>query len=912
MNKVICSLIVILSVVFSAEAGEVSPGKWTLSPDVLVAGEEVNLQLRYENGNIPLPVGSYHRVLIEPLSIKTFFHCPPSTDLAVVKFKGSLPQVELQPKPVNGVGFREVKMIFPKGLKANESFAIQIGNKQDDGSIKGLVNPISVSNLTFEIYSNLKGDSTGEEIASKGYVNPWNKTEYKELDWQIMGWDDSFPRVDIRGNKASALRVYGPSLIPVNEQFSLKIAVVDNFDNMAVPAFSGKVVLEKVGNVKGLPKRVKFSSRDKCSKIIKNLKITKSGIYRIKAKLDSSNKWVESNPIVVRKNVDTPVYWGNIHNHGQYSECWGTDLDTFFTFARDTSGMDFVAISDHLGSKPCQGCNVSRLLRWRVGKADGLEAWKDTIKKATEYNDPGKFVTLFGYEWSSMDTGHNNIYVPEAKLEEMDDYFTDRYTDYGFNMRKMLKDTEALFIPHIHADMMPYYTVVDMENSTGKSLTPVIEVYSDWGDAYFPYGQFDQHSKFGGCRNDRTESYLWAIDKGFKLGAIGDSDAHTGLPGNRTTGSTSPSHDHPQGLTAVRTSDYTRRGIMDAYHQRNVYGTTGERIFLEVKALDAIMGDELRADDPFDIHVEIAGTDQIEAVWLYRGLELIEEKKPVNQRDVTLSFKNIVPAEDEYGYVVAAVQKDGNRLYGTPIWVQKDSMPDLKFETAADGVYLVNSGKAKAKDFEVVYGAEEHPFMVDEIKGRECKWTEDAAMVWTENWDNQKTIFHFRWHGKPLNASLKIIGADSYDADTNRDFHFMKKLYKDDGEGTIEFETGKMVTVTHSQGLDIMIEISGKEKCQVVLEYDKKVKTIAGGDNIISDKVVIPINGIKSGNFSIQTISSIKPGEKIKIDSDKGYYAVDPENTVKEKDESNNLMKYNPGMSQQHTIERLNSKTAAK
>ncbi len=892
MNKVICSLIIILSVVFSVKAGEVSPGKWTLSPDILVAGEAVDLQLRYENGEIPLPAGSYHRVLIEPLSIKTFFHCPPSTDLDVVKYKGKLPEVVLNAKPVNGVGFREVKMIFPKGIKAGQSFALRIGNKQDDGSIKGLVNPISVKNLTFEIYSDLKGDSRDKILAGEGYIEPWNKTEYKELDWQRVGWDDSLPKVDVLGNKASALRIFGPSLIQTNEKFSLKIAVVDNFDNAAAPAYSGKVILEKLKNVKGLPKRVKFSTRDKCSKTIKGLKISKPGVYRIKVKLESSNKWFESNPIVVRKKVDTPIYWGNIHNHSQYSECWGTDLDTFYTFARDISGMDFVSVSDHRGQKPEAGRNVGRLLRWREGKADSLEAWKDNINKSKQYNRPGQFVTLFGYEWSSMDVGHHNIYVPEANLEDMDKYFTDRYTDYAFNLRELLKDTKALFIPHSHADMLPYYMITEAKNITGKTLTPVVEVYSDWGDAFFPYGDFPVHSKYGSCRNEMTESYLWAIDKGFKLGAIGDSDTHTGLPGTRLIGSTSPSHDHPQGLTAVRANDYTRRGIMDAYHQRSVYGTTGERIFLEVKAGGAMMGQEIETDGKFDIEVEVAGTDDIQRLMLYRGLEKVAEINPIGQKDVKHVFENLIPTEQQEGYVVAVIQKDENRVYGSPIWVRKESMPDLKFENDSNGVYLVNTGKATAKGVEVLYDANEHPFVTDEIKGRECGWKEDAAMVWTENWDNQKTIFHFRWHGEPLKGKLKIIGAKDYDADTNRDFHFMKTLYKNDGKGNIEFGTGKMVTVTHSQGLDIMIDFVGTEKCQIVIEYEKEVKTIVGDDDIVSNKVVIPINGVKNGNFSTQTISSIKPGGKIKIGSDKGFYAVDPQNAINEKNESNNLLKF--------------------
>lgn len=851
-----------------------SPGKWTLCPDKLVSGQEVELELRYENGNNPLPAGSYHRVLIEPLSIKTLFHCPPSTDLKVVKYKGQLPEVKLDPKPVHGVGFREVRMLFPKGLEPRQSFAVQIGNKQKHGSIKALVDPIPVENLTFEIYSNLKGDAKEKAVNGDGYTDPWNKTEYKELDWQRMGWINNLPRVEVLGDKASSLRVFGPSLIQTDQEFSLKISVTDDFDNRATPAYNGTVVIEYLDSVLGLPKRLKYTTRDKCSKTIDGLKITRPGVYRIKVKLSNGNKWFESNPIVVRGNVDAPIYWGNIHNHCQYSEDWGTDLDTFYTFARDVSGMDFVALSDHRGEKPVAGRGVGRLLRWRKGHSDSLEAWKDTINKSTEYNDQGKFVTLYGYEWSSMDMGHYNIYVPEARLEDIDQYFTDRYTDYGFVMRELLKDTEALFIPHVHADMLPYYNLVGMNNSAGKPMTPVVEVYSDWGDAYFPYGQFDQHSKFGAARNEQTESYLWAIDKGYKIGAIGDSDAHTGLPGKRTPGGLAPNHDHPQGLTAAMTNDYSRRGIMDAYHQRHVYGTTGERIFLDVKALDASMGDELRTDVKFKIDIEIAGTDQIEAIWLYRGSEKIAEHKPINKREIYWTVRDIVPTDIEAAYVVTAIQKNGNMLYGTPIWVRKASIAKLDFEKTEDEVYLINNGFETAYNINVFYAKDEHPFAMPEIKGRECKWKESAGMVWTERQGENRTMLHYRWHGEPISAKIKIIGSENYDIDFNRDLFFMKKRFADNGKGTITFQTGKMVTVTHSQGLDILIESSISEKCEVIIEYEQKLKTIVGDNDIVSKQVVIPLNNIKDGNFSVNHMRKLDVGESVQIGKEQGYYSI--------------------------------------
>ncbi|ARN55792.1 DUF3604 domain-containing protein [Sedimentisphaera salicampi] len=866
--------------VLTAEPQIPSPGKWSLSPNKLTAAETADLELRYENGSYALPAGSYHRVLIEPVSVKTFFHCPPSTDLKVAQYKTSLPNIKLEPKRVNGVGFREVKIVFPEGLNAGGSFALKIGNKQPDGSVKALINPTQVQNLTFETYTCLAG---------RANKNPWKSSEGKEMDWAKMGWISSLPHFDINGGRASKLRLFAPSLIQVDKPFSLKISVIDDFDNKACPSYQNDVVLEELENLSALPDRVKFRYSDDCSKTIEGLKVRKPGIYRVKASLSGSSKYFESNPIVVREKVENPIYWGNIHNHCQYSECWGTDLDTFYSFARDISGMDFVALSDHRGQKPVKGRYVSRLLRWRTGNADSLKAWKDTIYKAEKYNNPGKFVTLFGYEWTSMDSGHYNIYVPEAKLEDMDKYFTKRYTDYGFNIREMLKDTEALFIPHGHADRLPFYNLVHTKNAAGKELTPAVEVYSDWGGMYFPYKQFDKDSQFGAARNSDTESYLWVIDKGYKLAAIGDSDSHTGLPGRRTVGSCAPNHDHPQGLTAAITSDYTRRGIMNAYHNRHVYGTTGERIFLEVRAEDAFMGDELRTDESFDINVQVSGTDLIDKIYLYRGLEKIGEKSPQNQRDVSCVFENLQPSEDERPYAVAVIQKDGSRVFGTPVWVRKKSVPELTVVKNGDTALLCNEGNCDAEKINIMYSGFEHPFALPALEGYECGMKESAAMIWTQRWNDFKTMFHYRWHGEPIEGRIRIIGAEDYNVDFNRDFIFRKNRYSDDGKGNITFETGKMVIPSHSQGFDIMIKSRTDRKCQAVIELNRKVRTYMGPKKIVSKEVVVPLNGITQNRFNSYEISKISSDEKIPIDNKKGFYAVDPSMRITEVNESNNL-----------------------
>jgi len=871
----------------------IAPGTWSVFPNVLVSGETTNLELRYIQGSKPLPAGAYHRILIEPLSVKTLFHCPPSTDLEVVPYIGALPDVKLQPKPVHGVGFRDVKIIFPDGLKAGTSFAVVIGNKDSDGQVRALVNPVPVHNLTFEIYSGLSNKKT-EFVKGEGYEDPWNKPQYKEYDWQLMGWAYALPRIDIMANKASALRLFAPSLVEPDKKFDLRIAVTDDFDSRAFPVYQDKVIIEPAKAVNGLINEVVFTLADSCTKLVKGLSISKPGIYRIKARLAEQQRIFESNPIVVRATVDASIYWGNIHNHGWYSECWGDNLDTFYGFARDISGMDFVGLSDHRGSLPRKGEGVSRLLRWRLGRqVDSLEAWMDTIEKANKYNEPPKFVTLFGYEWSSMDTGHNNVYFAEASVESMERLFTSKYTDYGFTMRELLRKSDSLFIPHKHADVFPYATLVEMDNAAGKPLTPVIEVYSDWGDIFYPFGKWDPDSRFGGTRNKWAHSYLWALENGYHLAAIGDSDSHTGLPGRRNPGGIAPHHDHPQGLTAVMTNDYTREGITNAYQNRQVYATTGERIFLDVRSDSARMGDTLYTDERFSIEVEVAGTDLIESISLYDGLKLVAKKLPDNERDVVMSFDGLLPTSIVRPYVVAVVQKDENRAYATPIWVRRASVPDLTWQEDADGtIYLINKGTAPAEDVSIWYSETEHPFTAAAIPGRECGWEDTAGFVWTDPKDNQKTVFHYRWHGEPIKGRVTMNGLKSYAFEFNRDFLFLGGKLDDHGDGTADFATGKMYTATHSHGFDIIAEVVPDRPAFVEIALECCQITLIGEENIKADRFRVALNGRKTNQkLCIETIGVVQPGQKRMLPHKYlgTYCSADPQNTIIESDETNNL-----------------------
>jgi len=198
-----------------------APGRWALSPETLVSGTETRVQLNYTQGDAPLPTGAFHRILIEPLSVRTLRFCPPSEDLELLPLDGPLPNVEMVPSPVHGVGFREVRLVFPEGLAAGASFALAIGNRNAEGDVVALVNPIPVHNLTFETYTGLAGG--------------------KEYSWLQEGWTDELPRVEIKPGKAEALRLFAPSLIETGHPFDLRFSVVDLYDSRAWPFYEGDV-----------------------------------------------------------------------------------------------------------------------------------------------------------------------------------------------------------------------------------------------------------------------------------------------------------------------------------------------------------------------------------------------------------------------------------------------------------------------------------------------------------------------------------------------------------------------------------------------------------------------------------------------------------------------------------------------
>ena len=157
-----------------------------------------------------------------------------------------------------------------------------------------------------------------------------------------------------------------------------------------------------------------------------------------------------------------------------------------------------------------------------------------------------------------------------------------------------LRGQDVLLLPHVggrYANL----------NWHDPELEPLIEVYSEWG------------------------GFEWflreALEKGYRVGFTAGSDDHKGRPGAAPPGSGSVGV--YGGLTCIYAVELTREGLWEALKTRRCYGTTGQRILLEVTADGKPMGSAYQATQPPEISVNVVGTAPIERVDIFRGLERI-------------------------------------------------------------------------------------------------------------------------------------------------------------------------------------------------------------------------------------------------------------------------------------------------
>ena len=430
------------------------------------------------------------------------------------------------------------------------------------------------------------GDTSGGSPGSRAQTFCKETFEFRvAVDW-CGTWvytEVPSPKIPIISGPPHRLVVLGSSETTPNEETWIGAKAEDLWGNPSTE-YNGTVQINAEG-LTGLPETYQFQPTDQGVHRFEGVKAPTTGIYRVDA-TDSDNELeAEGNPLRCVENRGThQPFWGDLH--GQSEETVGTNpVSSYFRFAREAALADFAG---HQGND------------FQITKA----VWKEIKAQANTQYDPGRFVTFVGYEWSANTPlgGDHNVYYPgddgplhrssHVLIPDKSDIDTD--CTHVTELYNTLRGEDVLLLPHVggrYANL----------NWHDPELEPLVEVYSEWGE---------------------FEWFLReALEKGYQVGFTAGSDDHKGRPGAAPPGS--GSFGVYGGLTCIYAAELTREGLWEALKARRCYGTTGQRILLEVTADGKPMGSAFQASQPPEISVNVIGTAPIERVDIFRGVEQI-------------------------------------------------------------------------------------------------------------------------------------------------------------------------------------------------------------------------------------------------------------------------------------------------
>ena len=273
-----------------------------------------------------------------------------------------------------------------------------------------------------------------------------------------------------------------------------------------------------------------------------------------------------------------------------------------------------------------------------AGRETTVSAWQVMVAAAEEHNAPGHFTAFAAFEWSGAPQGanlHRNVIfrdgrVPDAPLSYIDANREDALWDWMAQLEQ--QGMQPLAIPHnSNASKTLMFAPVD---AAGRPIDlayarrrahfePLIEIMQIKGnsevhrnfwsaDEFADFENADSLADFSDRTLDPRNFVRHAVIQGlvyeqalganpYKLGFVGGTDNHNGLPGDTEEYDWNGAHGpedgsverrrsagvggwaagkdlNPGALTGVWATENTREAIWDAMQRRETFATSGTRI----------------------------------------------------------------------------------------------------------------------------------------------------------------------------------------------------------------------------------------------------------------------------------------------------------------------------------------------
>lgn len=467
---------------------------------------------------------------------------------------------------------------------------------------------------------------------------------------------DYIIRVAITGGEADKINIAHPKVIKPGENFHLRLVLLDAFMNKASTPDEVEIRLFVEGEENIFRKVVLKNGYAE----VKDLYLDKEGVHRIFC-IDGSGRVSGRSEVVVTEDKKFNYFWGEIHPHTEISDGIG-EADEHYKYARDVALLDFGAIADH---------------NYSIEENPG--SWEEITEATKRYNQPGKFVSLFGMEvatstvWNIEDGGHFNVYgskefpfLPSSSERDFD------------AVLEWMEGSGLVAIPH-HT----LYSGMGMDfGRYPKDAFPLFEIFSSHGcSEYYDNPRRIKYQDLGEGR-----SLYDALKAGFKMGIVASSDYHNELMGgmlklqNYAQTAYSSYFQFRGGYLCVLAKELTPECVMDALRKRRCYATTGDKIVIFFEINGHIMGETIETENDLlarEVKVEVVGKNRIEKIELIRNCgpvlahkgksdhEKIRFRDESNLREVSIASNG----EMFSFYYVRIVQVDGEMAWTSPVWI---------------------------------------------------------------------------------------------------------------------------------------------------------------------------------------------------------------------------------------------------
>jgi Protein of unknown function (DUF3604) len=447
-----------------------------------------------------------------------------------------------------------------------------------------------------------------ERVELKTSVDAFATYEFCELPEQ--------PTFDLVPGRAASWKAIWPSLAVVGEPFRLAIVAEDAWGNPTADA-EAVLTLTPSRSVRGLPEHVTIRKGDG-PRVLENLVVESEGDLDLPVAIKDVEV-AHANPMRVVTTAPVRRYWGDLH--GQSGETIGMgSAEAYFRYARDAAFIDIVG---HQGND------------FQITDA----FWKKLNGLTAEFDHPGRFVCLPGYEWSGntgMGGDRNIFFRHEGRpIRRSSHILVDGETSTeaiytADELFKVLSAEDCQVIAHVGG------RYADLKYAHDGRIERTVEVHSSWGT-------------FEWLLHD-------AFEKGFRVGIVCHSDDHKGRPGATRPGAST--FGAVGGLTCYFMPELNRDALFEALRTRRHYGTTGPRIFLGLHATfdrpvtgfsedpllgpakeflvqEARMGDIIRPGSAhMNMFVEVIGTAPIERLDVLHGTRVVQTVRPYAEADL--------------------------------------------------------------------------------------------------------------------------------------------------------------------------------------------------------------------------------------------------------------------------------------